>query len=93
MLYVMCLKFPQQETMNACGQFVPLLCHALLLCCATGTPIIPTELRKGWANTAIKSLYALLNNKGMCGGGDMAGGMIGPDCKPTKVSKSAQYKH
>jgi hypothetical protein len=30
------------------------------------------------------TLQIPMNNKNMCGG-DMAGGMIGPDCKPPKV--------
>jgi hypothetical protein len=67
-----------------------LLCHVLLFSCATGTPI-STELREGRNYPTDIRLNQLLNNKGMCGG-DMAGGMIGPDCKPPKVRQPLKYK-
>ncbi len=37
-------------------------------------------------NGTLRPSWSVLNNKEMCGG-DMAGGMIGPDCLPPKVTR------
>jgi hypothetical protein len=69
--------------MQACGALATLLFTSLILSSGTGSPIADEELRQGRSDPINDRLDAPLYNKGMCGG-DMNGGMIGPDCQPTK---------
>ena len=70
-----------------------LLLSVWVLHCVSSYPValqIPTT-----GNHSLDPLSELMNNPNMCGG-DMAGGMIGPDCKLPIVSNqfvmSIRYK-